>query len=305
MALALEEREGARLPGELPPAFRRLHRHTHHSKPAIAQHSLCTSSEDDLAAEVCPHGLQENQQTEINEVNGDLFKVIDRLDGAIERLMKSCKVKPNIELHMDTRASVEEPFNSRVLEDRLDQIIHRLSQSGYLSRLSKELCVTPLRSNLANEKPAWNTPKSSSMLSPLRTRGILARAHDDDTPLRANPANEKSACNLAKSSSTLSPSLRTCGILGKAHDGDQVKNPTTPTSSFRMPLLTPRCLLSKFGSSEKVDLFASPTTTGRLSSGRSGRFSAAFSFLTSPKKVGSVSSIMVTSPKPSDPCLER
>ncbi|KAI5077679.1 hypothetical protein GOP47_0007503 [Adiantum capillus-veneris] len=62
-------------------------------------------------------------------------------------------------------------------------------------------------------------------------------------------------------------------------------NAATTLLSFRLPLLTPKSLLSKFGSSEKMEASVSPPTTKRQSSGgRSKRFSAAFSFLTSPKR---------------------
>lgn len=205
--------------------------------------------------------MQDYRQAEDEDVGGEPHRVLERLDAIIEHLVKSCKVKPDIELHAGDGSHHhlhlgKEPSNARMLEDRLDKIIQRLSQRGHCSRArEEELCITPTKAKPIDAKlGSYATPNPSPKASPLGT------CRNDDEPC----------------------------------------NPITPTSSRRIPLLTPRSLLLKFGSSEKL---VSPTA-GRLSSGRSGRFATALSFLASPRRAGTTS-FGVGSPKAYDGYMDR
>ncbi|MCO5568083.1 hypothetical protein L7F22_021778 [Adiantum nelumboides] len=251
--------EEPRLPGELPPPLRRLHRHRYPADHVSAERSICTSSPQDSVAEVVQHSVQENQALEGND--GDLFKVVERLENIIDRLMTNCKVKPKFDECMDAGDSAaEEPPSLKDLEGRLDKIIQKMSQGGYFSRCSKEVFTTPAKEGMTAQ--AVSSPMISS----------------SGTGARPPP---------------------------KAQNADESDSAATFVSSFRLPLLTPRSLLSKFGSSEKVDASDSPTTTTRQSSGgRSKRFSTAFSFLSPPKRADTVLSFRPGSSKPADDDLD-
>ncbi|MCO5557782.1 hypothetical protein L7F22_011353 [Adiantum nelumboides] len=265
--MALDDEE-PRLPGELPPPLRRLYRHSYPADHVSAERSICTSSPQNSVAEVVQHSVQsymhtcwqENQVLEGND--GNLFKVVERLENIMDRLMTNCKVKPKFDKCMDAGDSAaEEPSSLRDMEGRLDKIIQRMSQGGYFSRCSKEVCTTPAKEGMSAQ---------------------------------------------AVSSRMIASSEKGARPPPKAQSEDELDSAATFVSSFRLPLLTPRSLLSKFGSSEKVDAFDSPTTTIQQSSGgRSKRFSAAFSFLSPPKRAGTVLSFRLGSSKPADDDPDR
>ncbi|KAH7439264.1 hypothetical protein KP509_04G052800 [Ceratopteris richardii] len=202
------------------------------------------------------HDMQERQPLE----DQGLQRVVEKLDSIIERLKQSCVENPQIDLCMPSEGSEFKPFDSRDIEDRLDKIVKKMSQSGYFSRLIKEDALTPTKAHILNIQSLSTSP--------------------------ATPSSEKIMVPLPNSQ---------CKNVSE--------NVVMPTAtSFRYPLLTPRSLMSKFGSSEKMDACDSPPKSRRLSSSgsRSRRLSSAFSFLSSPIKVGAALSFRSSSSKPTD-----